>query len=485
MFFERIVTHLFPGFFPWYNGPWFSTSVEMLWIKMPKDVWTKVIRAVKNRVPAAVYKTWFCPLRPLAIKGASLMVLAPNPMARRFIGENYAGLFQEVLVELGLQDLAVELVDDPAALGEELALSPLPQRAKAKTSEEAEPPYGQAREQATPLNASYKFDGFVIGPSNQFAFAACQAVAQSPSKSYNPLYIYGGVGLGKTHLMQSIGADMKVHWPKLSTVYISAERFTNEMISSIAHRQQFEFRDRYRNVDVLLLDDVQFLAGKAGTQEELFHTFNALYEAQKQVVISSDCPPSQLDGIEERLRSRFEWGLIADIQPPELETRVAILYKKAESHGVKLPEEVALYVASNISNNIRELEGCLVRLVAFSSFKGLPITLDLARQTFDALFKGDGRVVTVEAIQKHVAASYKLKLQDIKSKTNKAEIVLPRQVAMYICKELTGASLPEIGRKFGGKHHSTVLHSIRKVEAQITADPAFRQRINMFLNSFR
>ncbi|MCI4397522.1 MAG: chromosomal replication initiator protein DnaA [Acidobacteria bacterium] len=453
---------------------------------MPKDVWTKVMLAVKTRVPASVYQTWFRPLKPLAIKGATLLILAPNPMARRFIGENYAGLFQEVLQELGLQDLIVELVDDPSSLGEELSLSPVQPRAKAKPPEAQEEPIEEARvTSATPLNASYRFDGFVIGPSNQFAFAACQAVSQSPSKAYNPLYIYGGVGLGKTHLMQSIGAELKAHWPRLSTVYLSAERFTNEMISSIAHRQQFEFRERYRNVDVLLLDDVQFLAGKAGTQEELFHTFNALYEAQKQLVISSDCPPSQLDGIEERLRSRFEWGLIADIQPPELETRVAILYKKAESHGITIPEEVALFIASHINSNIRELEGCLVRLVAFSSFKGLPITLDLAKQTFDALFKGDGRVVTVEAIQKHVAASYKIRLQDIKSKTNKAEIVLPRQVAMYLCKELTNASLPEIGRKFGGKHHSTVLHSIRKVEAQMAADAGFKQRVNTFLSSLR
>ena len=403
-------------------------------------------------------------------------MVVPNPLFKEWIQKHYEGLFEEVGSDLGLSELKVELV---TAEPGDLVLSPPPApKGKAATGSK------KAASKEVPFNRLYRFEEFVEGPSNRFAFAACKAVAQNPSKAYNPLYIYGGVGLGKTHLMQSIGNFLYENHPHLSVMYVSTERFMNEMISSIAHRQQSDFRDRYRRVDVLLLDDVQFLAGKQGTQEELFHTFNALYEAQKQLVISSDCPPRDLQSIEERLRSRFEWGLIADIQPPELETKMAILFKKAEGYQVRLPEEVALYIASHIKTNVRELEGSLVRLIAFSSFKGLPISLDLAKETFESIFKDDGRGVSIEAIQKHVAAHYKLKVQDLKMKTNKAQIVLPRQVAMFLSKELTGHSLPEIGRKFGGKHHSTVIYSIRQVEEKMTKDPQFQQQINIFLRSF-
>jgi len=454
---------------------------------MPKDLWSRVLNAVKTRVPAPVFSTWFKPLKPLEMKGQTLVVLAPNPLARTWIGEQYGTLFADVLDELHLAGHTVELVDAPMAPREELTLTAPERSGRTATPivSQLVPLKNGGDSDPGPLNPNYRFEGFIEGPSNRFAYAACLAVAQNPAKAYNPLYIYGGVGLGKTHLMQSVAGYLREHAPSLRIVYLSAERFTNEMISSIAHRQQHEFRERYRRVDVLLLDDVQFLKGKMGTQEELFHTFNALHESQRQVIISSDCHPRELQEIEERLRSRFEWGLIADIQPPELETKVAILHKKAESHGISVPEDVALYIASHVNSNIRELEGCLVRLVAFSSFKGLPITMDLARQTFDALFRTQGQVVTVDAIQKHVAAAYKLQPKDIKSKTNKSEIVVPRQVAMYLCKELTDASLPEIGRKFGGKHHSTVLHSIRRVEERMASDPAFQQRIRTFLASFR
>jgi chromosomal replication initiator protein len=442
-----------------------------------RDLWARILKTIRTRVPEGNFNTWFLPLKPAAVEGHHLRVLVPNPLFKEWILKHYGGLFEEVGRDIGLQDLTVELVD-----GDQLDLvlsAPKPPKARGG---------GPAAKKGSgapdvKFNPQYRFEGFVVGQSNRFAYAACQAVAQNPSKAYNPLYIYGGVGLGKTHLMQSIGFFLRENFPQLTISYVSTERFMNEMISSIAHRQQTEFRDRYRQVDVLLLDDVQFLTGKQGTQEELFHTFNALYEAQKQIVISSDCPPRDLQSIEERLRSRFEWGLIADIQPPELETKVAILYKKAETYQTKLPEEVALFIASHIKTNIRELEGCLVRLIAFSSFKGMPITLDLAKETFESIFKEDGRTTTVEAIQKHVAAFYKLKAQDLKSKTNKAQIVLPRQIAMYLCKELTPNSLPEIGRKFGGKHHSTVIHSIRRVEDRMDKDPLFQQQINTFLRS--
>jgi chromosomal replication initiator protein len=439
------------------------------------DLWAKLMKAVRGRVPEGNFQTWFAPLKPQGIEGHRLTVVVPNPLFKEWILKHYEGLFEEVGADLGLPDLRVELI---TAEPGDLVLSPPP----APKGKGAAGPKKASKE--VPFNRLYRFEEFVEGPSNRFAFAACKAVAQNPFKAYNPLYIYGGVGLGKTHLMQSIGNFLYENHPHLSVMYVSTERFMNEMISSIAHRQQPDFRDRYRRVDVLLLDDVQFLAGKQGTQEELFHTFNALYEAQKQLVISSDCPPRDLQSIEERLRSRFEWGLIADIQPPELETKMAILFKKAEGYQVRLPEEVGLYIASHIKTNVRELEGCLVRLIAFSSFKGLPISLDLAKETFESIFKDDGRGVSIEAIQKQVAAYYKLKVQDLKIKTNKAQIVLPRQVAMYLSKELTGHSLPEIGRKFGGKHHSTVIYSIRQVEERMTKDPQFQQQINLFLRSF-
>ena len=445
---------------------------------MPSHTWTKLLNGVKGRVSETNFSTWFKPLKCLRMDGRRLYVQVPNPLFREWIENHYSSLFSEVAEELGLGEVTVELVDLSDDPSQDLVLS-----APSVLPSETRPKAGVPAGRQFSLNSNYRFDSFVVGPSNRFAFAACQAVAQTPSKSYNPLYIYGGVGLGKTHLMQSIGQELLTHFPSLRISYLSTERFMNEMISSIAHRQQPEFRERYRQVDVLLLDDVQFLAGKAGTQEELFHTFNALHEAQKQIVLSSDCPPRDLQSIEERLRSRFEWGLIADIQPPELETKVAILYKKAETHKIAIPEEVALFIASRIKSNIRELEGCLLRLIAFSNFKGKPITLDLARETFQSLFHEDGHALTVEAIQKHVAAAFKMKLADLKAKTNKADVVVPRQLAMYLCKELTDASLPEIGRKFGGKHHTTVLHSIRKVEERMAKDPGIQQQVHNFIQA--
>ena len=451
---------------------------------MPKTLWDKILAKVKGRVPEGNYTAWFKPLKPLRQEDQKLVVLVPNPLFKEWIEKHYRGLFEEVVRDLGAEGLELVFEDGQAkeTSSEDLVLT---SPATSKTPESKRPTRGGNGPGSPHLNTFYRFDTFVVGPSNRFAYAACQAVAQNPSKSYNPLYIYGGVGLGKTHLMQSIGVELATSFPHLRISYLSTERFMNEMISSIAHRQQHEFRERYRQVDVLLLDDIQFLSGKSGTQEELFHTFNALHEAQKQIVISSDCPPKDLQAIEERLRSRFEWGLIADIQPPELETKVAILYKKAEVHRVHIPEEVALYIASRIKSNIRELEGCLLRLLAFSSFKGLPISLDLAKETFESLFKEDGRSPTIETIQKHVAAFYKMKVQDLKAKTHKASIVRPRQVAMYLSKELTGASLPEIGRKFGGKHHTTVLHAIRKVEQTMEEDPQFQQQVHNFVRSLR
>lgn len=445
---------------------------------MPKDLWSRILKSVRGRVPEGTYETWFAPLKPVQISGRHIRAVAPNPLFIEWIQKHYDGLFADVGRELNLPDLSVELLEAPP---EDLVLTS-PPSGRTKEGKAVARRVSDAAELS--FNPLYRFESFVEGPSNRFAYAACKAVAQSPSKAYNPLYVYGGVGLGKTHIMQSIGHFVQENFPALKVSYLSAERFMNEMISAIGNKSTPDFRGRYRHVDVLLLDDVQFLANKTGTQEEIFHTFNALHEAGKQIVISSDCPPRDLQSIEERLRSRFEWGLIADIQPPELETKVAILYKKAEAYHTQLPEDVALFMASRIKTNIRELEGCLVRLIAMSSFRGLPISLDLAHETLHDLFREDGRTVTAEGIQKQVSAYYRMKVQDLKSNSHKAQVVLPRQVAMYLCKELTGASLPEIGRKFGGKHHTTVLHSIRKVEQRMTADAQFQQLVHTFMRSF-
>ena len=334
------------------------------------------------------------------------------------------------------------------------------------------------------LNLRYTFDTFIVGSSNQFAHAACRAVAEAPSRSYNPLFIYGGVGLGKTHLMHAVGQYVLRHDRNLKLTYISSERFMNEMINAVRYDRIIDFRERYRSVDVLLVDDIQFIAGKEATQNEFFHTFNALYDSQKQIVISSDCPPREIPALEERLRSRFEWGLIADIQSPDLETKIAILKKKADAEAVPLPDNVAIYIASKIKSNIRELEGSLIRLIAFASLTGKELSLALAQEVLKNIIDHDEKAVTIEIIQKHVADFYNLKLVDLKSRNNSKSVAKPRQIAMFLCKSLTNASLPEIGRSFGGKHHSTVIHSIRKVNEQRRKDGDFNTLIGNFLEAF-
>jgi chromosomal replication initiator protein len=331
---------------------------------------------------------------------------------------------------------------------------------------------------AAQLNPRYTFDAFVIGSGNQFAHAACQAVAERPSKAYNPLFLYGGVGMGKTHLMQAIGHEIKRRTPQAAICYVSSEKFTNEMINSLRYDKMISFRDKFRTMDVLLIDDIQFLAQKERTQEEFFHTFNALHESMKQIVIASDRPPKELAEFEDRLRSRFEWGLIADIQPPDLETKVAILQKKAEQERVTLPTDVALFIASNIRSNVRELEGALIRLVAHSSLIGAEITLPYTQQVLKNFIDSQARKVTIESIQKAVAEQFGLRLVEIKAKNNSRSIVYPRQIAMYLAKHLTEASLPEIGRQFGGKHHTTVLHSVDKIETVRKDDKDLNRLLN-------
>jgi len=335
------------------------------------------------------------------------------------------------------------------------------------------------------LSPRYSFDAFIVGGSNQFAHAACRAVAEAPSRSYNPLFIYGGVGLGKTHLMHAIGHYVLNHHPGLKLTYVSSERFMNEVINALRYDRILDFRERYRSVDVLLIDDIQFIAGKERTQMEFFHTFNALYDAQKQIVLSSDCPPHQIVELEERLRSRFEWGLTADIQAPDLETKMAILNRKAESEGVPLPNDVALFIANRIKSNIRELEGSLIRLLAYASLTGREISMPLAQEVLKDILRQDERALTIDGIQRFVADYYQMKVMELKSRNNSKSVALPRQVAMYLCKTLTNASLPEIGKSFGGKHHSTVIHSIRKVEEMRQSDEVFNNQIHTLLQSLQ
>jgi chromosomal replication initiator protein len=408
----------------------------------------------------------------------SVTVRVPSGLFKDWLTKHYSGVINEAMSELQRPNLTVQyLLDSPS---EDLPAPLEPDKAAALETSVAATSPGPAG-----LNPRYTFDTFIVGSSNQFAHAACRAVAEAPSRSYNPLFIYGGVGLGKTHLMHAAGQYVLRHDQNLKLTYISAERFMNEMINAVRYDRIIDFRERYRTVDVLLVDDVQFIAGKEATQSEFFHTFNALYDSQKQIVISSDRPPHEITQLEERLRSRFEWGLIADIQSPDLETKVAILKKKADAEAVPLPDSVAIYIAGRIKSNIRELEGSLIRLIAYASLTGQEITLPLAQEVLKNVMEHDGKAVTIEAIQKSIAEHYNLKLVELKSRNNSKSIAMPRQIAMYLCKSLTRASLPEIGRSFGGKHHSTVIHSIRKVEELRKKDGDFNRLITSLLEGFR
>ena len=342
----------------------------------------------------------------------------------------------------------------------------------------------ESRPRVPGFNPRYIFETFVVGSSNQFAHAASRAVAEAPSRSYNPLFLYGGVGLGKTHLLNAIGHQIRSKSPHLRVMYLAAEQFVNDLISSLRFNRMPSFRERYRNIDILLVDDIQFLANKERTQEEFFHTFNTLYTSQKQIILSSDSSPRDIPALEERLRSRFEWGLIADIQSPDLETKVAILRRKAESEHVNLPDDVALFIARQVRSNIRELEGLLNRVLAFSSLTGKPLSLELAQETLRDILPAEARRTSPGEIIKHVAHHYGLKVSEIKSRKNTQLIVFPRQVAMYLCKKLTGTSFPEIGKQFNDKHHSTVMYSVEKIEKLRATDRDLDRTLEQMIRRF-
>ena len=444
------------------------------------NVWDAILARIETKVNRHSFYTWFRPTSFVAEDASSVTVRVPNQLFQDWLPKHYSGVLTEAMTEVRRPNLQINFIADAQGDSPPAVPTTPEEIAAFEAAAEPPPPPGPAG-----LNPRYTFDTFIVGSSNQFAHAACRAVAEAPSRSYNPLFIYGGVGLGKTHLMHAVGQYVLQHDRTLKLTYISSERFMNEVINAVRYDRILDFRERYRVVDVLLVDDIQFIAGKEGTQTEFFHTFNALYDSQKQIVISSDCPPHEIPQLEERLRSRFEWGLIADIQSPDLETKVAILKKKADAEAVPLPDNVAMYIAGKIKSNIRELEGSLIRLIAYASLTGQEISLPLAQQVLRNILDHEEKAITIETIQKFVADYYKLKLADLKSRNNSKSIAMPRQIAMYLCKSLTHASLPEIGRSFGGKHHSTVIHSIRKIEDMRQRDADFNSLIGNFLEGFR
>jgi len=441
------------------------------------NVWDDVLERIQRRVSAHSFSTWFKPTAFLLENENGVHVRVPNTWFAEWLRTNYFSIIDDALVAIGKPGVQVKFVPE----ADQGRRPPLPSR-RSPAGPPAEPTSSSTKHAF--LNPRYTFDAFVVSSCNEFASAAARAVAEQPTRVYNPLFVYGGVGLGKTHLMQAIGNHLSREG-LVRMRYISAEQFMNELINAIRFDHTPEFRDTFRNVDLLLIDDIQFLAGKERTQEEFFHTFNALYDSQKQIVITSDCPPREIQYLEERLRSRFEWGLIADIQAPDLETKVAILKKKAEAEDANLPDDVALFIASKCKSNIRELEGALIRVMAFASMSGREISLDAAKETLQELLEAEAPAVTVESIQKMVANHYNLKVSELKSRNNSHHISFPRQIAMYLCKLLTDASLPETGRRFGGKHHSTVIHALRKIEKMRLSDSEFDRQMETFIQALK
>jgi len=437
------------------------------------EIWSSIVRNLEGKLDPKELKTWFAPTRqvsfePAGDSRAALTVSVPSPVFADWIRGRHGDLLAREAEAAGFPEL------DFRFQAATIDIPPPPTPAPAVRE-----PRGLV------LNPRFTFDSFVVGSSNQFAHAAARAVAESPSRSYNPLFLYGGVGLGKTHLVHAIAHEVVRRSPGSRVMYLSAERFLNELINALRFERMHEFKSRYRELDVLLMDDIQFIAGKDSTQEEFFHTFNALHDAQKQIVVTSDALPKEIPTLEERLRSRFEWGLIADIQPPDLEMKVAIIRKKAAAEKAEIPNDVALFIAGTVRSNIRELEGRLNRVLAFSSLTGKPVSVELARETLrDILGREENRAIPSE-ILKIVASHYGLRVSDLKAKTNAKPIAFPRQVAMFLCRRLTGLSYPEIGRLFNDKHHSTVMHSVEKIEKLVEDDPDFRKVIEGFQQPYR
>jgi len=438
-----------------------------------KELWNKILEIIKEELSPQVYNSWFSQTKVVKFEDNELILSAPGDFCKEWLEKHYAGFIKDILKRtLGSDDnLIIKFKTDDQKFSTPVPSTPHPEK-KIKKSE------NMIKNDNLNLNPRYTFDSFVIGNDNRFAHAACLAVAQSPAKAYNPLFVYGVVGVGKTHLMQAIGNYIIQHNPKAKVLYISSEKFTNELINSIKDDRTVAFRDKYRNVDILLIDDIQFLAGKERTQEEFFHTFNTLYESNKQIAITSDCPPKDITTLEERLRSRFEWGLTTDIQPPDLETRIAILRKKAQAENLNVPAEVIAFIAEKISSNIRQLEGALTKLVAFSTFNKKELSVSLAQNILKDIIPLENKKISIDQIQKSVADYYTIKVNSLLSKKRTKDVVLARQVAIYLSRELTDLSLTSIGGAFGGKDHTTIIHSCNKIKNKIKKDNNFKGIIN-------
>ncbi len=464
-------------------------------ISQKSTTWNDVLRVVKTRLNKDVYNTWFRPIRFESIdEDRQVFNLSSGQVTKDWVCLYYSDLLDQTLDELNLSDHTIEWKIEPEKqvdpqfevelADEDLFFSPKNSGVPVRSEASGSAHFIDIEPVEDSLNPKYTFDKFVVGSCNQFANAAAKATAETPGTTYNPLFIYGGVGLGKTHLMHAIGHSIKARSPHMRVAYITSERFMNELINAIRFNKTPAFRDRYRSIDVLLMDDVQFMAGKERTQEEFFHTFNTLHNGQKQIVVSSDCPPREIPTLEERLHSRFEWGLIADLEPPDLETKVAILKRKADMDGIHLDDEIAHYIAGKVKSNVRELEGSLVRLVAISSMRGVPISKLLAQESMKNILDSERPAgLTMEHIARTVASHYKMTLDEIKAKNNSRGVAVPRQVAMYLCKRLTRHSFPEIGREFGGKHHTTVMHSVEKITGLEKDDRNFHREINELIDN--
>ncbi len=434
-----------------------------------ENPWLRIQAAVKKKIDKNSFETWFDPAVFIGQEKGSIYVKVPNSYFKDWLSFHYSRLINTCSMDIYHKAYDIKYICDDSSSS---FIRNSPQERKSKTGPLLNPN----------LNPNYTFKNFIVGSCNQFAHAAALAVVKNPAKSYNPLYIYGGAGLGKTHLMNAIGHYTLTDNRRLKILFITTEKFMNDLINHLQYGRIMDFRHKYRSVDVLLMDDIHYLAGRERTKEEFFHTFNHLYDHQKQIVISSDCPPKEIPKLEERFSSRFEWGLLVDLKPPDIETRIAILMNKSALENIELPESVALYIADKVNSNIRELEGYLRRVIAFASLKGKPIDLDITKEALKSLLDSTANVVTIDKIQKIVCHQFKIALSQIKARNNSPKFAFPRQIAMYLSKELTKSSLSEIGKKFGGKHHTTVLHSIRKIEKLKASDSKFNNELNKTIN---
>lgn len=442
---------------------------------MSMALWDKVVDQLEKELNSHNFKTWISPIKFDSSDDKNIAILVPNKFFSDWIKDNYVSKFEKILSEITNKNINIKIkisnIKIPAETNEVFKEKQITIDKKISSN--------------LTLNNKYTFDSFVSGPSNQFAHAASLAVANNPATTYNPLFIYGGVGLGKTHLIHAIGNYIHNKNTNTKIAYYSSEKFMNELINSLRYAKMEDFRNKFRHMDVLLIDDIQFIAGKERTQEEFFHTFNALYESHKQIIVTSDKFPKEIPGLEERLRSRFEWGLIADIQAPDVETKLAILKMKADQNGLNIPEDVAFFLASSISSNVRELEGYLVRIGAYASLTSTPISMEMAKNILKDILVEQNREISIESIQKTVANHFNIKTADLKSPKRLKTLVLPRQIAMYISRKLTSSSFPEIGNRFGGKDHSTIIHAIKKIEQKMEDDLQLKTTIERLMENMR